>query len=63
MRDVLHVGEPLHVFEEPKSGYHTGMCGGFPSIRGNMLAVPMIRIIAFRGLHWGHPILGNYHVQ
>ena len=24
--------------------------------------VPIIRIIVFWGLHWGPPILGNYHL-
>ena len=26
------------------------------------LAILIIRIILFLGLHWGTPILGNYHV-
>ena len=35
---------------------------GFPMMRGPFLGVPMIRIIAFWGLHWGPPIYGRYHV-
>ena len=34
----------------------------FPQIRGTSLGVPIIRTIVFWGLHWGPPILGNYHV-
>ena len=36
---------------------------GFPKIRGTILGVPIIRIIVFRGLYWGEPTLGNYHVS
>ena len=35
---------------------------GFPKIRGTLLEVPIIRTIVFWGLHWGPPILGNYHM-
>ena len=35
---------------------------GFPKIRGTILGVPIIRTIVFWGLHWGPPILGNYHM-
>ena len=35
---------------------------GFPKIRGTFLGVPIIRILVFRGLYWGPPIWGNYHI-
>ena len=35
---------------------------GFPQIRGTFLGVPIIGIIIYWGLYWGHPILGNYHI-
>ena len=42
---------------------HTwGLIWGFPKIRGTFLGVPIIRTIAFWGLYWGPPILGNYHI-
>ena len=34
----------------------------FPTIRGALLAVPIIRTIAFWGLYWGPLVLDNYHV-
>ena len=34
---------------------------GLPKIRGNFFGVFIIRIGAFWGLHWGPPVLGNYH--
>ena len=33
--------------------------GGFPKIRAAILGVPIIGIIAFGGLFWGPPILGE----
>ena len=48
------------------ASWYSGSCRmvmwGFPKIRGTLLGVPIIRIIVFWGLHWGPPILGNYHV-
>ena len=35
---------------------------GFPKTRGTILEVLILRIIAFWGLYWGPPILGNYHM-
>ena len=35
---------------------------GFPKIKGTILGIPIIRTIVFRGLYWGPPILGNYHI-
>ena len=34
----------------------------FPKIRGAVFGVPIIRTIAFWGLYWGPPILGNYKI-
>ena len=36
---------------------------GFPNIRGTFLGVPIIRTTVYWGLHWGPPILGNYHLE
>ena len=36
--------------------------GGSPKIRNTFLGVPKIRIIVFRGLYCGPPVLGNYHM-
>ena len=36
---------------------------GFPKIMGTILGVPIIRTIAFWGLYWGLPILGNYLIM
>ena len=30
-------------------------------MRGNLMAVPIRRIIVYWGLYWGPLILGNYH--
>ena len=35
---------------------------GFPKTRGTILGVFIIRTIVLGGLHWGPPILGNYHI-
>ena len=37
--------------------------GEFPRIMGTILGVPITRTIAFWGLYWGPPILGNYPVS
>ena len=34
----------------------------FPKVRGTFLGVHIIRTIAYLGLYWGPPILGNYHM-
>ena len=36
--------------------------GGFPKIRHTFLGVPVIRTVAFLGLHWGPPMLGNCQI-
>ena len=41
---------------------YTPQKGGVPKIRGTILGVPIIRTLVFWGLHWGPPILGNYHI-
>ena len=35
----------------------------FAKIRGTLLGIPIIRIIALRGLHWGHLLHGSYHTR
>ena len=40
---------------------HARLIRGFPKIRGTLLGVPRIRIIAFWDLYWGPLTLGNYH--
>ena len=35
---------------------------GFPNIRGTVSGDPRIGTTIFRGLYWGSPILGNYHI-
>ena len=40
------------------------LSGGFPTLGGTSLRVPIIiRIIVYWGLHWGPPVLGNYHLD
>ena len=39
------------------------LCGGFPRIGATILGVPITRTIAFLGLYWGPPILGNYYLR
>ena len=34
---------------------------GVPKVRGSMLGVLALGIIISLHLHWGRPILGNYH--
>ena len=36
---------------------------GFPKTRDTFWGVTIIRIIVFWSLHWGPPILGNYHLK
>ena len=50
-------------FQAPgKSVAHdNGLLGDFPKLGVPFLGVPIIRTIVFWGLHWGPPILGNYH--
>ena len=36
---------------------------GVSQIKGTILGVPTIRIIVFRGLHWGPASYGNYHIS
>ena len=36
-----------------------GAWGGVPKMTGTILGVPTKRIVAFWGLHWGPPNLGN----
>ena len=43
--------------------YYNKEIWGFPKIMGTIIRVPIIRIIIFWGLHWGPPILGNYHMK
>ena len=36
---------------------------GSPKIRGTLLGILIIRIIAFWGLYWGHLFNGSYHLE
>ena len=40
---------------------HLGIWG-FPKIRGNIMGGQITETRVYWGLHWGNPILGNYHM-
>ena len=44
-------------------GFRHTLMWGFPTIRGTILGVPLIRARVFGGIYWGPLILGNYHVS
>ena len=51
---------PLHSAQGQSPRFRSmSMCGGdFQQLR-----VACLRTLVFLGLHWGSPILGNYHIR
>ena len=43
-------------------GFLVWIIWGFPTIRGTILGVPIIRTIVFWGLNWGPLNFGNHHI-
>ena len=48
---------------EPADIYQQKLNMEFLEIVGTILGVPIIRILIFRGLYWGPPVLGHYHMH
>ena len=55
--------EPTIIENQSEKEIGGGVIWVFPKIRGTFLGVPIIRTIAFWGLYWGPPTLGNYHIS